>query len=142
MTLYRSLLALLMCCVFAGAQDLEVEDLRVPLEHWPDGKVKTEVTAERANVGDTGTLVASGLKVEFRNEDGSVHTVLKSKVCVFDRVNKRADSDEDVELIKDGIKITGTGFAWTSDDERIKIKNNVEVTLEKKSLGFDFSILR
>ncbi|MDE0837874.1 MAG: LPS export ABC transporter periplasmic protein LptC [Kiritimatiellae bacterium] len=142
MTLYRSLLALVMCCAIAGAQDFEVEDLRVPLEHFPDGTVKTEVTAKRAKVSDTGALIASGLKVEFRNPDGSVHTTLKSKVCVFDRVNKRADSDDDVELIKDGIKITGTGFVWTSDDERIKIKNNVEVTLEKKNLGFDFSILR
>ena len=136
------LLAVLLSPDLFGQGFGEVEGLRVPLEVWPDGTVKTEVTARKARVGDSGALIASGLKVEFRKEDGTVETRLEADACEFDRAKKTAKSDSAVVVTRRGLKISGTGFEWVSADQKIVIKNNVEVTFEKDLLGFNFSVLR
>ena len=125
-----------------GFENMELIDLRVPLEHFADGTVKTEVTAKKAKMGDSGALSATGLQVNLYDKEGKIETRIDAEVCEFDRIKKTAYSDAGVVVTKGGLRISGTGFEWVSADQKIKIKNNVEVTFEKSMLDFNFSMLR
>ena len=57
LSLYSVLVFVLALPCAYGQQDLEVENLRVPLDNYPDGTVKTEVTAEKAKMKDNQAFI-------------------------------------------------------------------------------------
>lgn len=126
----------------AVGQDFEIEDLRIPLEHFEDGTVKTEVTATSARIGETGSVIARGLEVRMRNAEGEVVTTITATDCVLDRESRKASSDKRVDVVQKGFRVSGTGFKWNASEEIIHFESDVTVEFDRELIGFNFSMLK
>jgi len=122
-----SALILAVCCL-AEDETPPIEDLRLPLDHYENGTVKTQLTAAEARVPETGPIVALGVLVEFFGPLGEVESTMTAKDCKYDRERATAHSESDVRVQKDSVVITGTGFRWEMAEEKVWILNNVRVT--------------
>ena len=128
--------------VFSGDEKAEIvpgiiTQLDLPLEHHPDGSIKTHLVAERAQT--KGALMEiNGMKVEITTPAGVVETVIEADNCNFDRDQNLAQSDGPITLTHPDLKMTGTGFRWSAADERIEVLSNVRVELKK---GLDAPLL-
>ena len=109
-----------------------IADLRIPLDHWPDGKVKTQVFAASARMAEEGGRVdASRIRIETYRPDGTVENRVLARDCSFDREKGSAASDGDVHFEREGMLITGRGFVWNEAEERINILRDVRVVLQR-----------
>ncbi|MBT3191098.1 MAG: hypothetical protein HN341_00940 [Verrucomicrobia bacterium] len=103
-------------------------DLRIPLEHYPAGALKTELFAARAEVPPDGSIRGSGIVVQCFTEAGVMEMEVKAEDCVFDRIGHVASSSNHVFLKRGEITINGDGFEWIGVDERVKILGDVRVS--------------
>lgn len=104
-----------------------MEDLRIPLEHYPTGELKTELFAERAKVPPDGSIMAFGLILRSFMPTGEVEMEIQAEDCVCDRVAQVASSSNHVSLVRGGIRIDGDGFTWSGGEEKLKILKNARV---------------
>ena len=58
------------------AQDGVVENVRIPLDAYPDGQIRARLTAERADVSLTNAVSATGVQVELFASDGTLDALL------------------------------------------------------------------
>lgn len=116
----------------AHAADLPVENLRLPLEYYPDGRIKTQITAGEARMsGSDGPIEAKNVVVEMYETNGIVQGRMTSAACRIDRAAGVGTSDADVKLEANGATITGTGFEWNAATRTVMILSNVKVVLQK-----------
>jgi len=106
-----------------------IENLRVRLEIYPDGKVKTELFAERAEVDIDGSISAGGVVMKRFAQDGTLDVRIDSEKCFIDQESQRASSTNRVVLHRGGIVIKGDGFDWNGGDSKITITKNARVEL-------------
>jgi lipopolysaccharide export system protein LptC len=104
-------------------------DLRIPLEHYLDGVLKTELSAARAEVGRDGRIRGYGIVVKCFAEDGSLEMEIQAEDCVLDRVKERAASTKHASLTRGGINVSGDGFRWNGTDEKLRILKNARVVI-------------
>lgn len=128
--------------VFSGDEKAKVEvgvisHLELPLEHHPDGSIKTKLVAERAQPKG-GVVEMTGMKVEITKPTGEVETTIEADSCSFDKDQNLAQSESAITLTHPDLKLTGTGFRWSAKDERIEVLGNVRVVLKK---GLDAPLL-
>ena len=128
----RTLILLASVAMAAHAVDLPVENLRLPLEYWPDGRIKTQVTAASARMsGGEGPIDAKDVVVETYETNGVVQSRMTTGECRIDRTAGVGTSDADVKLAAQGATITGTGFEWNAKTRTVNILRNVRVVLQK-----------
>jgi hypothetical protein len=109
-----------------------MENVRFPLEHWPDGKVKTQVIAAEAQMPEeNGDLQASRIRIETYLQDGTLENLVMAQDCRLGKDRQRAESDGAVHLERDGVLVTGKGFVWNGTEQRIKILRDVRVVLQR-----------
>jgi len=133
-SLVLSCLAATLLTVQAGrAQDsaVPVERLRLPIEHYEDGTVKTQLKAEHALVPQAGAIVASNVVVELFRPDASTDAVIHAEDCRYDREEGKVESDSKIRVERNGIVITGRGFEWYGDKERVKILSMARVVFQR-----------
>jgi hypothetical protein len=128
--------------VFSGEEKAEIvpgiiTQLDLPLEHYPDGSIKTHLVADRAQAKGS-VMEINGLTVEITKPTGEVETVIEADTCNFDKEQNLAQSDGPISLTHPDLKVTGVGFRWSSKDERIEVLSNVRVELRK---GLDAPLL-
>jgi lipopolysaccharide export system protein LptC len=117
----------MVCLVAVGVAQEPMEDLRIPLEHYPTGELKTELFADRAEVPPDGSIVAFGLILKSFTVDGELVMEIQAEDCVCDRVAQVASSSNHVSLTRGDINVSGDGFTWSGADEKLKILNNARV---------------
>jgi LPS export ABC transporter protein LptC len=131
---------LIVCCaaflcvtLWCFADDIikPIQNLRIPLEFYQSGKVKTELTAGLAKIPPKGDIEATDVKLEFLDPQGNVEGRMVADDCHYDKTNGVAKSESNVKMEKQGTVITGKGFVWNSKDEKITILSNVKVILKK-----------
>jgi hypothetical protein len=110
---------------------MPMENLRLPVQHYEDGRVKVQIKAEKAMVPLKGIIHATRAVVEMFDEQGNVETVITADTCTFDRDKGIATSDSDVRLERADIVIAGKGFEWRADTQVVKILENARVTFNR-----------
>lgn len=110
--------------------------VRLPLEYYPDGVIKTEVQAVAASLPQTnGDVHASGVQVFMYLPDGkTLDGRIEAESCRFNKAEGRADSDGKVKASREGVVIRGQGFDWDSKDEVLTIRRDAEVLFNRRKL--------
>ncbi len=110
-------------------------DLRVPVEFYLNGQVKTELFAERAVMLTNGTIQASGITFRFLTETGAEDAVIKAERCLLNQAEQTARSDSAVSLTRKAIRITGIGFEWQASVKLLKVLSEARVELARPALN-------
>ena len=110
------------------------EDLRMPLEHYPDGQRRSEFRARAATVRPDGQIEATGVVIRFFHPDGQIESVVEANACVANRATRTAESDAPVRLTRPGLLLTGVGFRWDADAEQLHIRSAARLELNRAAL--------
>lgn len=125
--------ALGMAGTAAWAQESEgaaIEDMRLPLERYAEGALKTLLTARRAVVRPQGEILATDVRVEMYLPDGALETVVTTGSCVYDRARGTVTSDAAVRMVRDDVEISGVGLRWNHGEERVRLLSETRVVLK------------
>lgn len=116
----------------AASTNAPIENLRIPLAVWPNGKVRTQVNAASAQIPEAdGDVVASRIRIEMFRENGELENLVMAQDCRYNREKGVATSDSNVHVEREGALMTGRGFEWNGSNEVVKVRNNVKVTLQR-----------
>ena len=116
----------------AAASNAPIENLRVPLEHYPDGKVKTQVVAAAAQMPEEGGDVqAKRIRIETYLPGGEIENLVMAEECRYNREKNTASSDAGVHFEREGVLITGRGFVWNGNEQTVRIMRDVKVVLRQ-----------
>jgi len=129
----RMLAAGLALAAGAAAQDdvMPIENLRLPLERYEDGTLKTQVRAGAALVPPEGLIVASNVVVEMFAPDGTLDLRMEAEDCRLDRERGAADSSSAVRVQRGDVKLSGKGFVWSGEKKRVRIKAEARVAFRR-----------
>jgi hypothetical protein len=129
---------LLLCCAaflcaalrcLAGDAIKPIQNLRIPLEYYENGKIKTELMADLATVPPKGDIEASNVRLEFHDLLGNIEALMVADDCRYDKSSGVATSESKVRMEKQGTVITGKGFKWNAKEETVTILSDVKVVL-------------
>jgi hypothetical protein len=109
------------------AMTTPVEQLSLPLDYFPNGRVKARLRAEKAQVFADGTIFAEGVVVELLSEEGRLDGRLTAEGCLFDRKAKHGWCDGRVSVEKSGDRLKGRGMYFSIEGEFIKIMDECEI---------------
>lgn len=116
------------CVTVVAAEDgLPIENLRLPIDHYPDGTIKTQLKAVFARVPPSGAIVASNVVVELFREDASLDAVIRAEKCRYDKEKRIAESESAIRIERNGVIISGQGFEWNGAKERVRILSMAKV---------------
>lgn len=104
-----------------------IKNLRVKLEYYPTGELKTELSAKEAKVSPDGKIIAQGIVLKGFTIDGKVEMEIQAEDCVCDQDKGVASSSNKVSLIHGDITVDGKGFEWNGADKKLKIMKNAKV---------------
>lgn len=116
--------------------DKPSEGIVVPVESHPDGSVKVDVTAGKAQFFDKDSLVWCGdVTVREYTPEGKVKMELTADACVVDR-NTKSGWVQDYASGRYGkTKISGCGIYFSFTEEFVKISS--KVAIESSDLKFE-----
>jgi hypothetical protein len=79
-----------------------------------------------------GLLAVKQLKLETFSTNGASQVVAEAPECVYDMVNRTANSAGHLQLRNgDGkLRVEGDGFLWRQDDSSLTISNHVHMVIE------------
>lgn len=110
-----------------------IRNLRIPLEHYPDGQVKMQITAGTAALAENGNIDATEVKIEMFDAAGNVEGHAEAGACYVDREKQVVTSTAAVHLVQKGIAISGTGFEWHAADQSFKILDEAQVVFVREN---------
>lgn len=119
--------------LIAEEMAMPVKNLRLPMEHYENGAVKTQLKAGFALVPPKGIIIASNVVMEMFFEDGSTNVVMTAESCEYDRAKETATSTGKIKIVRDDVVLTGKGFEWYSNRERVKILSEAKIVLRRKA---------
>ncbi len=132
MKLYKNktILYVMVGCMVLAAVGLAVEsieNLRIRLECYPSGVVKTELSAKLADIAEDGSISAHGVVLKRFTPDGKVDVKVDAVTCAVDQENQTASSTNHVVLTRNDIVVSGDGFVWNGQDNKIEITKKARV---------------
>lgn len=117
--------------IAGGASESPIQELRLPLEFYDNGALKSQLTAAFANVPETGAIDASDVRFEMFEPDGVTNLVVTAEECRFDRDAGLATSQTRVTLRKRDVAISGVGLEWELTNEVIRLRDDVKVVMQR-----------
>ena len=106
------------------------ENVVFPLETFPDGSVKSRLTAARAQMfTDSEYIWGEDIRVEQYREAGStnVWASLKAENCIVDRKTKSGWVEGSATMVYGDSSVKGRGIYFALPREYIKILSNCEI---------------
>lgn len=121
-------LAVWACCGSAQLASMgEIKDFRVP-EFDASGVLKSEIYGDVAKPLSDNLIRITGLRIiMYKNKE--VEATLTSEHCTVDRKSRDAFSNADVKIVRGNVVITGKGFRWGAETQRIEILNNFHMVM-------------
>jgi len=121
-------LAVWACCGFAQLASMgEIKDFRVP-EFDANGVLKSEIFGDVAKPVSDNLIRITGLRIiMYKNKE--VEATLTSEHCTVDRKSRDAFSNADVKIVRGNVVITGKGFRWGAETQRIEILNKFHMVM-------------
>ena len=112
------------------------EDVKVPVETFPDGSVKTVVTARRARFFlETGLIWAKGVTIQQFTQDGSEDLRIDAESCVVDRNTKSGWAEGPTRVRHGKTTFGGKGVYFSSAESYVRVFRDSEIVLTDVSLG-------
>lgn len=112
----------------AGNLTAPAEKVTVPFENWPDGSVKSSVTADRAQfVMEDGFIWGEGVTVRQFDEKGVETARLEADNCIVHRDTKCGWVEGHAKTVYGRTVIQGDKIYFSFPEEYIKIYSNVEI---------------
>ncbi len=114
--------------------DYPVKNLRVPLEKYANGVVKTRLFAAEAKIPFSGRGKIEGrmVVVERLARDGvTVEMSIEADDCVYDRVREKGVCKGKVVMKTRGLRIEGVGLEWSRGDEMITIPSDARIEFDR-----------
>lgn len=126
-----NLMLVLALCGMAAAQDPNVQSLsgfELP-EYDAEGRKVRHIFGDMAEVLPEGLIRITNLRVDiFQNEKVAMKVIAPR--CELNQKTKQAVSDGPVRIIRDNMVVTGTGFDFSNEKERIQIMHDTKVVLK------------
>lgn len=111
------------------------ENVLVPLEHFEDGRVKSQLWAAKAQFFlDTGFVWASGIRVEQFKADGTPDGTLEAESCVVDRKTQSGWVEGRATAKMNGSAVSGIGIYFSFREQFIKIMSQAEIRTKQVKL--------
>lgn len=126
-----NLLLIFALCGLAAAQDPNVQSLsgfELP-EYDADGKIIRHIFGDMAEMLPGGLIRISNLRVDIYKDEQVDMKVIAPR-CELDQQSKQAVSDGPVRIIRDNMVVTGRGFDFSNEKERIQIMHDTRVVLK------------
>lgn len=114
------------------------ENVMFPLETFPDGSVRSRLTAARAQMfTDSDFIWGENIRVEQYREVGStnVWASLDAENCIVDRKTKSGWVEGTASMTYGGSSVKGRGIYFSLPREYVKILSNCEI--RTKGAKFD-----
>jgi len=119
-----------------AAMATPVENLLLPLDHHPNGRVKAQLRAKKAQIFLDGLIFAEGVSVELLTDDGKPDGNLTAEGCLFDRNTKQGYCEGIVSLEKSGDRLKGRGMYFSFEEQYIKILGECEIRTSRIKNNF------
>ncbi len=110
-----------------SAMQSPVENLTLPLDYYPNGRIKARLRAKKAQIFLDGMIFAENVEVEMLALDGMPEGILRADDCLFDRQAKHGYCQGAVSVAKDSDRITGVGMYFSVEEQFIKILAKCEI---------------
>ena len=126
-----NLLLIFALCGLAAAQDPNVQSLsgfELP-EYDADGKIIRHIFGDMAEMLPGGLIRISNLRVDIYKDEQVDMKVIAPR-CELNQQTKQAVSDGPVRIIRDNMVVTGRGFDFSNEKERIQIMHDARVVLK------------
>ncbi len=117
-----------------GSAQEPIEDLRVPVAYYPDGTLKTELFAMRAEVLSDGSILASGIVYRVFTTQATVEMTITAETAITNHEKQTASSDSGVSMTRGTVQVTGTGFDWSGADETLRIRGDARVSFPSEMI--------
>ena len=127
----RNFLLIFALCGMAGAQDPNVQSLsgfELP-EYDTEGKMVRHIFGDMAEVLPDGLIRISNLRVDLFKDEQVEMKVIAPR-CELNQDTRQAVSDGPVRIIRDNMVVTGRGFDFSNEKERIQIMHDTKVVLK------------
>jgi len=113
-----------------------VEGLELQLATYPNGHIRTLLTADKTYAGKGGSVRAEGVKVRYFEEDGkTVTAVIEVENCAYDQdAEVVVSKDGKVRVERGGVRVTGVGFELRTQDEHVRITRDVRVVFRREAV--------
>lgn len=115
-------------CLAADEAVELIQNFTVP-DYDAAGNLKSELVGDRAEMLEGDLVRVSNLKIRFYSH-GQVTMTVSAPECIYDRKKKQARSDGPVRIALENMVVTGTGFLWEQDEERLEIYQSAKVVLK------------
>lgn len=128
-------IGMVFCCGYGGVFAQEpLEGLRVPVDFYPNGQVKTELQADRAEILPDGRIRAEGIEFRTFETNGTLDVTIRAADAIADRGEKEANSERPVSLMREALLLTGEGFVWNGKGETIRILRRVRLSFPSEMI--------
>ena len=109
--------------------DRPAEGVVVPVENHPDGSVKMDVSAEKAQFFDREGLVwCGGVVLREYAADGTLKMELAAEGCVIDRKTKSGWMAGRAKGRYGETEVAGSDIWFSAENEAVEIGSGVEIT--------------
>lgn len=124
----------------SGGEAQTVTGFRVP-SYDREGNMTSQVFGDSARILPDGAVDIVELRMEFYAVAGQTATNrhvdmrITSPRCLYNRTSGTATSDAPVRIARDNMVVTGVGFQWFGNAERLEIYNSAKVVLKDVKRG-------
>jgi len=105
-----------------------VDNLRVPLDHFENGRVRIYLSARKGAFRTDGLLRGESVKLVFLTDEGKPDGELTADGAVFDRQKRTGYAVGQVRMTRQGDQIEGERAVFALADKYVKLLSQVKVT--------------
>jgi len=116
------------------AAQTDVGGFRVP-EVNEKGVLTSLMTGESARMTPNQPVAIKGLEIKFFEEDGeTVSSRITSPACDYDAAAREVKSETPIRITGDGYEITGTGYVFDLETNRLEIHSESRVRFKNLNI--------
>ncbi|MCF7837775.1 MAG: hypothetical protein K9N49_04020 [Candidatus Marinimicrobia bacterium] len=102
----------------------------VPQYGKEDNRIVSRLFGDLAEFMPGGFVRITNMRADFYSLTGAVEMQISSPLCRYDEGRKRVESEDRVRIVRSNIEVTGRGFEWDNERERLQINNDARVVLQ------------
>ncbi len=106
-----------------------VEGLKLPLQRYENGRVRTMLSADRARMTNTTVIAEGNILIQLMAEDGSTNGLARAEKGVFNQHDDTAQCYGPVYMEFNGNQLTGTNLYWNSKLHLVRVETNATLTI-------------